>query len=74
MGKQAFGKTLDEALWRHGTSAKLAADLGISRGFLCDIRKGRSVPNKVLAIRISLATGVPLKTLLAKRATSARTT
>lgn len=72
MAKKPFGSTLDEALWRYGASSALAEKLGISRGYLCDIRKGRDVPPRPLAERISAETGVPLSTLLKKRAKSAR--
>ena len=61
-------KTLDEALWRHGALTRLAMKLGISRGYLCDIRKGRAVPSRELAEAISRETGVPVESLLSEAA------
>lgn len=57
-------KTLDEALWRHGALTNLAEAVGVSRSYLCDIRKGRSRPSKELAQRISEITGVPVASLM----------
>lgn len=66
MGKRPFGTTLDEALWRHGSATRLAAALGISRGYLCDIRKGRCAAPRALAERISVETGVAVSVLVRK--------
>jgi transcriptional regulator with XRE-family HTH domain len=56
--------TLDRALWRHGALTETARELGISRGYLCDIRKGRVRPSTKLAEDISRLTGVSIETLL----------
>lgn len=56
-----MSKTLDEALWRHGALTQLAKKLGVSRSYLCDVRKGRAKPSVQLAERIARETGVSVE-------------
>lgn len=43
---------------------RLARRLGISPSYLCDIRKGRTVPPLKLAVQIHKATGVPVESFV----------
>lgn len=65
--KPPKAKTLDDLLMRHGSASALARKLGISNSYICEIRKGRRVPNLALALAIAKATGVPVESLAFKR-------
>lgn len=54
---------LDEALLGHGRLSEVARNLGISVGYLCDIRKGRKVPSDELKAAIAREIGVAVADL-----------
>lgn len=43
---------------RHGTQAKIADRVGMSRGQLCDILKGRKSMSPKMAVRLEEITGI----------------
>jgi transcriptional regulator with XRE-family HTH domain len=60
----SIAHTLDEALQPRGSLSRLAADLGVSVSYLCEVRKGRRTPSLALALEISRVTGVPVASLV----------
>jgi transcriptional regulator with XRE-family HTH domain len=56
--RTASGETLQE----------IAADLGLSVGYLCDLKNRRQTPGFKLAKRLSDNYGIPLESFLERRA------
>jgi transcriptional regulator with XRE-family HTH domain len=55
---------LDEALREWGALTRIAKVMQVSPSWLCDVRKGRKVPNLRRAVQLHKLTGVPMESLL----------
>lgn len=60
--------TLDEALQERGSAMRLAEALNVSPSWISELRSGLKVPSLSRAVAISRLTGVPVESLLPRRA------